>query len=71
MEQISWRGQLAYVCVQSADVLMIPHLLKPALNLHRGTLKQDPAAGALVTWHLIASNGISSLQMWFLEEGRW
>lgn len=49
VEQISCRGQLVFICVQSADVLTVPHLRKLALNLHRGTLKQDPAAGALVT----------------------
>ena len=35
------------------------------------TLKQDPAAAALATWHLIACNGTSSLEMWFLVEGGW
>lgn len=33
-------------------------------------LKQEPAAGVLMTWRLIAY-GTSSLEMWFMEEERW
>lgn len=71
MEQISCEGQLVCICVQSTHALVIPPLLpKPALNPHRGTTKQDPAAGVLGTWRLTACDGTSSSQMWFLEEGR-
>lgn len=67
----SQRGQLVCICVQSTNKLRIPTSLKPGLNLHFSTMKQNPAAAVRETWHLIASNGTNSLKIWFLWERGW